>query len=132
MFDWKPIYSVGIREIDAQHQNLFRVAEELHSAMMAGKGKVVMARILDRLVQYTHVHFAHEERLMSAAGYPDYAAHKAEHEALTRQVESFQSELRTGQSVITVQVLHFLKTWLERHIVASDQKYAPFLSGRAA
>src|SRR5262245_11684964 len=131
MFEWKPIYSVQIREIDAEHQNLFRVAEELCSAMSTGKGKVVLARILDRLLQYTRVHFAHEERLMAASGYPDFASHKAEHEALTRRVETFLSEFRAGRTALKVELLQFLKAWLEHHIAGSDQKYAPYLNGRA-
>ena len=67
MFEWSNNYSVGIGSIDAQHQNLFAIARELHAAMTAGQGKASLARILDRLVQYTAVHFAHEERLMRLA-----------------------------------------------------------------
>jgi len=131
MFEWKPIYSVQIGSIDGQHQNLFRTAAELYTAMSAGQGKPALSRILDRLVQYTAVHFAHEERLMRLHDYPDLAAHRAQHEALTRQVLAFQADYQSGQAVITVQVLHFLKDWLENHIAGSDQKYAPFLRNKA-
>ena len=57
MFEWNNRYSVQIGSIDAQHQTLFRLAEELHTAMSAGQGKSVLSRTLDRLVQYTMVHF---------------------------------------------------------------------------
>jgi len=40
---------------------LFGLADELYNAMTAGRGKLALAHILDRLVQYTKVHFAHEE-----------------------------------------------------------------------
>jgi len=131
MFEWKPQYSVRIGSIDGQHQNLFRMAEDLYTAMSAGQGKPALSKILDRLVQYTTVHFAHEERLMSLHGYPDLAAHVAEHRALTRQVLAFQAKFEDGQSVLTVQVLLFLKDWLQKHIAASDQRYAPYLIERA-
>jgi hemerythrin len=131
MFEWKPQYSVRIGSIDGQHQNLFRIAEELFAAMSAGQGKATLSRILDRLVQYTKVHFAQEERLMSVHGYPDLAAHMAQHRALTKQVMDFQAEFDAGHSVLTVQVLHFLKDWLQNHIATSDQKYAPYLIERA-
>ena len=65
MFDWKREYSVGIGSIDGQHQNLFAIARELYAAMGAGQGKTAVGRILDRLIHYTSVHFAHEERLMT-------------------------------------------------------------------
>ncbi len=61
MFEWKQEYSVGIQSIDAQHQQLFAIAHELYKAMTAGQGKSALSRILDRLVQYTAMHFAHED-----------------------------------------------------------------------
>jgi hypothetical protein len=41
---------------------LFAIGRELYAAMSAGQGKSVLAHILDRLVQYTTVHFAHKEK----------------------------------------------------------------------
>jgi hemerythrin len=131
MFEWKPEYSVKIASIDGQHQNLFRMGEELYAAMSAGQGKAVLSKILDRLVQYTKVHFAHEERLMRAHGYPGLDAHLAEHRILTQKVVAFQSDFEKGKALMTVQLLNFLKDWLQHHIAESDQKYAPFLKERA-
>lgn len=127
MFEWNPRYSVQIGSIDAQHQTLFQLAEQLYVAMSAGRGKSALARILDRLVQYTTVHFAHEERLMRLHDYPDLAAHKAQHDELTRQVRQFQADFNAGKTTMTVQLMHFLRDWLTGHIAGSDQKYAPFL-----
>jgi hemerythrin len=127
MFDWKDEYSVRIRSIDTQHQTLFRLAGELHAAMLARQVNGSLAKILDRLVQYTAMHFAHEERLMSVNNYPDLQAHKAEHEALTGQVLKFQSDFRTGRVAMTIQLFVFLKDWLEKHIKGTDKKYMPFI-----
>jgi hemerythrin-like metal-binding protein len=127
MFEWKNEYAMGIGSIDAQHQNLFAIGRELYAAMSAGQGKSVLARILDRLVQYTAVHFAHEERLMQLHRYPNFATHKAEHDALVKQVVAFQAEFTSGRATIAVQVLQFIKDWLEKHIKGSDFAYAPCL-----
>ncbi len=131
MFEWKDRYSVGIGSIDAQHQTLFRLAGELHQAMVSGQGKVTSGKILERLIQYTTTHFAHEERLMRLHEYPDLAAHKVEHDALTKKVIQFQSDFQTGRVTITVQLLQFLKNWLEHHIERSDQRYAPHFKNKA-
>jgi hemerythrin-like metal-binding protein len=131
MFEWKPQYSVNIASIDGQHQNLFRMAEALHVAMAGGQGKAALSQTLDRLVQYTQVHFAHEERLMSTHGYPALPAHVAEHRALTQKVLAFQSDFDSGKALLTVPVLHFLRDWLSHHIAESDQRYAPFLKQRS-
>jgi hemerythrin len=131
MFDWSNSYSVGVTSIDAQHQNLFALARELHDAMSAGQGKAAVGKVLDRLIQYTTVHFAHEERLMRLYDYPDAAAHKEQHEALTRRVVKFQEDYHVGRATMTVQLLHFLKDWLIHHIQGTDSKLAPYLRGKA-
>jgi hemerythrin len=127
MFEWKNEYAIGIGSIDAQHQNLFALGRELFAAMSAGQGKSVLARILDRLVQYTAVHFAHEERLMQLHRYPNFASHKAEHDALVKQVLAFQAEFTSGRATMAVQVLQFIKDWLEKHIKGCDFAFAPCL-----
>jgi len=131
MFDWNNTYSVGIDSVDRQHQNLFALARELHAAMMTGEGKASLTRTLERLVQYTAVHFAHEERFMRLHDYPDKVAHKAEHDLLTRQVVKFQEDFTAGRVTITIQLLTFLKDWLEKHIKGSDMKYAPYMKQRS-
>jgi len=131
MFEWKQEYSVGIGTIDAQHQNLFATARELFAAMGSGQGKTVTGRILDRLIQYTAHHFAHEERLMQQHNYPDFATHKAEHDALTQKVVAFQADFAAGKVALSVQLMQFLKGWLEHHIKESDQAYSPYLKSRA-
>jgi hemerythrin len=130
MFEWKSEYAVNIGSIDAQHQNLFAIGRELYAAMGAGQGKAVLARILDRLVQYTTVHFAHEERLMKMHDYPDFDKHKAEHDALVQQVLAFQADFQAGRATMAVPVLHFVKDWLEKHIKGSDTAYAPCLKAK--
>jgi hemerythrin-like metal-binding protein len=131
MFDWNDSYSVKIPTIDGQHQNLFRLAGELHAAMLAGKAQGSVSNILDRLVQYVGVHFTYEERILQGAHYPHFAAHKALHDDLTRQVLQFQADLQNGKQTVSISLLHFLKKWLVTHIQTEDQKYAPFLKDRA-
>jgi hemerythrin len=131
MFEWKDSYSTGIHSVDAQHRNLFAVAEELYTAMSNGQGRAAVGRTLDRLVQYTASHFAHEERLMRLHDYPELVAHKAEHDKLTGQVLLFKADYRAGKVTMTVQLLQFLRDWLQNHIMGSDLKYAPFLRDKA-
>ncbi len=131
MFEWKNDYSVGIGSIDAQHQNLFQIVSELYAAMSAGQGKAVLAKTLDRLVQYTASHFAHEERLMGQHGYPDLAAHKAAHDALTKKVLQFQANFESGNAIMTVDLFEFLNDWLVTHIQGTDRKYVPFMVQKA-
>jgi hemerythrin len=131
MFEWKDAYSVNVTTVDSQHKNLFRMAADLHRAMLAGTAKAKLFQLLEDLVQYTLVHFAYEERLMEEADYPELAAHKAEHEDLTLRVRGFQKDFEEGRIATGITLLQFLKEWLQKHIMESDLKYAPYLQAKA-
>jgi hemerythrin len=120
---WKPEYAVGNRELDAQHQTLMNLINELHEGMLHGKGAEVLHTVLDQLVRYTKSHFAAEEHYMREARYPGLAAHHQEHEALTKQVELFIVDIRSGKLALSLQISKFLKDWLDHHILGSDQLY---------
>ena len=131
MFEWKDAYSVNMTTIDFQHKRLFQMAAELHRAMIAGAAKASLSQLLQGLMQYTVVHFAYEERLMQEAGYPEFAAHKAQHDDLSRRVREFQKDFEEGRIATGITLLQFLKEWLQKHIMESDHKYAPYLKAKA-
>jgi len=35
-----------------------------------------------------------------------------------------------GENIITVEVMNFLKDWLNNHIIGTDKKYGPFLNSK--
>jgi hypothetical protein len=51
IFPWQDAYSVGIPEIDAQHKQLIRLINDLHAAMLQGKGAAALDRVLSELVR---------------------------------------------------------------------------------
>jgi len=130
MFEWKNEYAINIGSIDAQHQMLFAIGRELYQAMSAGKGRSVLSKILDRLVQYTKLHFNHEESLLRLHQYKNFASHKAEHDALARKVVEFQADFNAGKIAMALQVLDFVHDWLQNHIKESDFAYAACLKGK--
>jgi len=132
MFEWKPEYSVNIPEIDAQHQRLFALAAELHGAMTQGKAKAVLEQSLARLVDYTRTHFAAEERFMRKYQYPEAGAHKVQHDQLTAQVLDFQKKFQRSETSLSINLMVFLKNWLERHILGSDLQYSAYIRAKMA
>ena len=128
IIEWDPRYSVDIAEIDREHRNLFALLDTLYAAMQEGKADQVIAKILERVVDYTVLHFAHEERLFAQYGYPDAAAHKAEHARLTAQAKGLAARLKSRQGDVPVATLKFLCDWLAQHILGADQQYSAFLT----
>ena len=123
---WSDALSVGIPEIDDEHRALLETLNALEKAATS-QDQSAVAGYLEVIGKHAIDHFAHEERLMRLNNYPDLSAHKMEHDALTRQVLQFQTDFQSGKVAMTVQLLNFLKDWLENHIKKSDMRYAPCL-----
>lgn len=130
LFQWSPDLSVNIAEIDSQHKKLIGILNLLHESMRTGKGKDVLAKVLNDLTDYTVYHFGTEERLFEKYAYPEYRAHKRQHDDLTSQVLELKKRFEAGQVTITVEVMNFLKEWLNNHIRHTDKKYSEYLNSK--
>ena len=130
LITWNERLSVKVKAVDEQHQKLVQLLNELHDAMLVGKGQDALGKILDDLLQYTMTHFAFEERLLSTHGYPAFPKHKAMHDALVKQVTEFKERFDKGSIGLSVDMLEFLKSWLVNHIQGVDQAYAPHLHAK--
>ena len=124
---WNDTFSVNNREIDRQHQRLIAMLNELHDSMMRGDGNKVIGNLLENLILYTKTHFSAEEKQMVASHYPEYPAHKAEHDALAAEVVRLQADFKAGRVALTIKVLTFLKNWLQHHILGTDTKFGAHL-----
>lgn len=127
LIEWSDELSVGIQEIDEQHKVLVGLVNEMDEAIRQHHGSEVTAEILQRLAEYTKIHFAVEESLFRIFDYPGYEEHKKQHDELIREVMDLQEKVDSGKKSVSFQLLHFLKMWLTQHILDSDKEYGPYL-----
>ena len=130
LITWNETLSVNVQEIDSQHKHLVELINQLHDAMSQGRGREVMGKVLEGLIDYTRTHFATEERLIAAHAYPGLPRQKAEHDALTKKVLDLQSQFLAGQGVLTLEVMKFLKDWLSNHILEVDKQFGVYLNSK--
>jgi hemerythrin len=130
LFVWNQSYSVGHAEIDEQHKQLFQMADDLHAAMLEGRGKEALSGLFTRLITYTRHHFSCEERIMRENAYPGYVQHHMEHEKLTQQVLDLQKKVASGKATVTMEIMQFLSDWLRNHIQVNDQKVSAYIKKR--
>lgn len=127
--EWTDEFSVGVPEIDADHQQLLKHINDLHEAVEREAGGEVLDKVFDALPLYVSYHFAHEEGLFLRTKYPGYAKHRRAHLALRNTVTEVHSEFQSGsREVLPQQVLEFLKTWLYEHILVADQAFGAYLA----
>lgn len=125
---WNKDFSVGVAEIDKQHQKLIGMVNELHEAMGEGRGLDALEATFNGLTDYIQKHFSHEEALLRKFNYPDLDMHCLEHKVLTRQVGKLRTRYDSREHLITRTVMYFLKEWLTHHIKVIDKEYWPFLN----
>lgn len=125
-FRWRDSYSIGNADIDAEHQQLFRLA----NAFFEASDKASRLECAMRLFQYTKEHFGHEEALMREIAYPAMAAHMAQHQVLIGSLNKVTESI-TKDTLQPDQLRKFLTAWLVGHIVTFDTKLSTYLNFRA-
>ena len=129
LMTWQDSMSVGVKLLDDDHKKLIGMVNELHDGILEGRRKEALGHVLDELVKYTKIHFMHEEDMFSKTKYPAGAAHKKEHDDLVQKAADLQARFKTGPtSMLSLEVMGFLKSWLNHHIGGSDKAYTKHLN----
>jgi hemerythrin-like metal-binding protein len=123
LFEWTDEYSVGITEIDRQHQRLFDIINELHNAFKAGKADLLISETLDKLLLYTKYHFKTEEFLMKEYDFPNIEKHQKMHREFEKIVTDKINEMKRGSKKVPYETMTFLRDWLSGHILGTDKAY---------
>jgi hemerythrin len=118
---WTSALSVGVREIDSQHRELFARIDRLLDAMLRND-RSEAARLLAFLREYVVVHFAAEERLMEETAYPDLQHHVAEHRRFGAQMRELDAEFREAgpTASLVLRLEHEAVGWLHDHVYFTD------------
>ncbi|TRZ93360.1 MAG: hemerythrin [Rhodocyclaceae bacterium] len=124
MNEWTPALSTGVPLLDEHHRTIFQWLAELESAAIDER-TLFGVYALVRLKHYTRDHFAVEEAMMKSAGYPDLAAHKAEHDAFRTRLGDLQ--IKSMAEDISAETVKLLRDWLTHHIAKIDLAYVPYL-----
>ncbi len=59
--------------------------------------------------------------------YEDSPTHKNEHKKFVDTVGDFKKKFDSGNAVISVEIMNFLRDWLTNHIMKTDKKFGQAL-----
>jgi hemerythrin len=120
-FKWSKAYAVYLPQVDAEHRNLFRMAEEIHQASRAGSEMARIQELVRPFLAAIEEHFAHEERMMKAAAVPDFDWHKMQHDTARKRTARFVEDIELGNAAAAAEMLEFLSRWLKDHLPLTDR-----------
>jgi hemerythrin len=118
---------LGVDQIDSEHKAQIGLLLAFEQSLLAGDGKDDLVIILDRLIEFSDLHFLSEQMLMRMTAYPGIDAHELDHDRLLAQVRKLQTSFNTGNRELTESDVTTLKLWLADHIRGMDSAFAQFL-----
>lgn len=126
MYELKDEYLTGIELIDKEHKRLFEIADEayqiLHNEFIPDKYDN-MCDILDKLKEYTLMHFEHEEQYMEEIGYSKILSQKVQHHEFREKLDAVDlNDVDKDPEAALQDILTFLTEWLVDHIMHLDKR----------
>jgi hemerythrin len=122
--EWKQEFSVGIAQLDKEHQNIVQCVNNVGNAASAE----ALHAAMDRLIFCTRIHFQAEETLMRALNYPHFAEHIKEHQVLLDEVKAIESAIH--EAPVSPTTLDLLTKTVESHFMADEKDYGVFFLSR--
>lgn len=132
ILSWSEQYLVGNKTIDDEHKELFNLINQFHTDWVETQDRQVIARVLNRLVDYAERHFQHEEAIMAEAGYPMLTEHQKVHEMLFDKIFNLHQDYVRNDLRLEIGMVKFLKNWLVDHILENDYLFRDFLKKHPA
>jgi len=125
---WKDAFSLHHEMIDAQHKELFRLANFVENIDARTITKIELSHLFNEFFTYMRNHFAEEEAYMASIEYPLLEAHKKLHEDI---IETISNTLKEKKSVQELQLAmkNASHKWLVDHILNNDLKIEKWAKG---
>jgi hemerythrin-like metal-binding protein len=116
--------SVGNRVIDAEHEKIIRLVNDVERAIRSREADV-LTRVFAILEETILSHFANEARIARAIGYP-FEEHQLEHQYVLGELATMKTDLvakngRWSESAAEF-YYSFLSEWATSHIGVDDMK----------
>ncbi|MCX7176752.1 MAG: bacteriohemerythrin [Proteobacteria bacterium] len=133
---WRNEYSVGVADIDAQHQRLLELLNKVNAmnpeglAPMARTGEVM--KLLESFNEYAAYHFLSEEALMREhiEANEDTVKHIVAHRSYWSIISTFKKRFQEGDEKVNGELVEYLNRWWINHILETDQQLGRELNRR--
>jgi len=113
-------------EIDEEHRVFCELAARCAAGATAPVDPEIITERMAELLEHVATHFYTEEVLMRSIGFPGYASHKAEHDAIARAAFALAERFHAS-GVALAEVSEFAAKSLMTHLVGSDRTIGSFM-----
>ena len=126
MIVWRNEMSIGVKVIDEDHKELFRIINEFEDC----KTRKSAETVAKKLFSYTNSHFRREEELQIEYQYPLRDQQKEDHESIINDLRAliksaFIDAKHTDEEIIA-NLSDLAHQWIVGHVIKSDMKMKSF------
>jgi hemerythrin len=119
---------VGHETVDREHQVQLGLVDALCTAVGKAGGETDIREILDRLLEYSRIHFLSEQLLMRLHAYPEYETHAVEHDRMIAAMEEIRQSWQEGRLESRREIIEALRHDLIGHIHRQDRELGRHLT----
>lgn len=127
---WSEDFRTGFPRVDEQHQELFRLTNNVWEASNKKMERGTVEGVLRFLLGYVEDHFAEEERYMRASHYPNHLSHRSDHQELTKKLRGLVKAFQESGELDGNHLARFLGEWLVDHINKIDRPFVAWIKDR--
>ncbi len=122
---WCIANSVGVRELDGQHEVMLNLCEALNDYVNKNGTKLNrdIHIILDNIFKFGTIHFKHEELHMKLINFNDIYVHKNAHFDYEDELAKLNRSICSDHSNIH-KLIEYVRSWWVTHITEVDIQYA--------
>ena len=120
-FEWKDEFSIGNEVIDAEHKNLFDIANRFFAIEDPKANPDAVKTVIVELYDYMRNHFVHEEAYMQEIAYPEINEQVEKHKHIISEMNLILKYSR-GFNEVEDKLTVLMQEWLLTHIIAEDMK----------
>jgi len=122
LIEWRDAFLTGDPAVDYEHKELVDLINELYARLDSNdRREGDVSEFLGEINAKISAHFALEERMMRAARYAKYEAHKDDHERLLDDIRDIMINYDGGAYETLAQTLaQHLNEWFTNHFATFD------------
>lgn len=130
---WRESHESGHPGIDAEHRELFDLANALIEASLPGRNRPAdAAAALAALLRHLQHHFEHEEAILAEHRYARLPEHRQAHASLLRKAGELRDAAAAGTAFFGALVDFLANDVVAHHLFTADRDYFPLFQAGAA
>jgi hemerythrin-like metal-binding protein len=128
LLTWSHECIVGVEAIDDQHGILMDTLNDLRVMLLRGADRRDVNLQLERLIDFTQMHFQSEEQLLLQQGFPGINDHRIAHHHLLAKLYAALEQINHEEVLHFPSLLGFLPSWYLDHVEKLDQPCGAWLN----